>query len=154
MTATTSTTSPETPAHEAPVSMLVNVDVDDLNKGLRFYTEAFGLRPGRRFGRAAVELLGAQAPIYLLVKATGTLPFSSAEAARAYNRHWTPVHLDFAVEDLEAAVRRALDAGATTEGPISEHAWGRMAFLSDPFGHGICLLQFTGRGYDEVATRR
>ena len=24
--------------------------------------------------------------------------------------------------------------------------------LSDPFGNGFCFLQFTGRGYDEIAT--
>jgi hypothetical protein len=24
--------------------------------------------------------------------------------------------------------------------------------LADPFGHGFCLIEFTGRGYDEVAT--
>jgi uncharacterized glyoxalase superfamily protein PhnB len=57
-----------------------------------------------------------------------------------------------AVDDLEAAVRLAETAGARREGEISEHAWGRMALLADPFGHGVCLLQFTGRGYDEVTT--
>jgi acetyl-CoA C-acetyltransferase len=25
--------------------------------------------------------------------------------------------------------------------------------LADPFGHGVCLIQFLGRGYDEVAKR-
>jgi hypothetical protein len=24
--------------------------------------------------------------------------------------------------------------------------------LADPFGHGVCLIQFLNRGYDEVAT--
>jgi hypothetical protein len=24
--------------------------------------------------------------------------------------------------------------------------------LADPFGHGICLIRFLGRGYDEIAT--
>ena len=23
--------------------------------------------------------------------------------------------------------------------------------LADPFGHGICLIEFLGRGYDEIA---
>ena len=32
---------------------LVNVDVDDLERATRFYTGAFGLRPGRRFGADA-----------------------------------------------------------------------------------------------------
>jgi lactoylglutathione lyase len=30
--------------------------------------------------------------------------------------------------------------------------WGRIAQLADPFGHGLCLIQFLGRGYDEIAT--
>jgi catechol 2,3-dioxygenase-like lactoylglutathione lyase family enzyme len=30
--------------------MLVNIDVDDLERGIRFYTEALGLRVERRFG--------------------------------------------------------------------------------------------------------
>jgi hypothetical protein len=25
-----------------------------------------------------------------------------------------------------------------------------MANMGDPFGHGFCLLQFQGRGYDEL----
>lgn len=132
--------------------MLVNIDVDDLEKGIRFYTGALGMRVGRRFGRAAVELLGAEAPLYLLVKEDGTAPFLDALSRRDYRRHWTPVHLDFAVDDLDAAVTRATSAGARLEGAPSEHKWGKLALLSDPFGHGLCLIQFVGRGYDEVAT--
>ncbi|HXU81262.1 MAG TPA: VOC family protein [Polyangia bacterium] len=132
--------------------LLVNVDVDDLEKATRFYSEAFGLSVGRRFGPYAVELLGAEAPIYLLVKKPATPPFDGAPPSRTYQRHWTPVHMDFAVDDVDAAVARALAAGATQEGPIKDNKWGRMALMADPFGHGFCLLQFTGRGYDEVAT--
>ena len=35
--------------------MLVNIDVDDLERATRFYTQALGLRVGRRFGAAAIE---------------------------------------------------------------------------------------------------
>jgi len=132
--------------------LLVNIDVADLDAGTRFYTEAFSLTVGRRLGEDAVELLGAQAPIYLLAKRAGSLPYAGASALREYGRHWTPVHLDFVVSDLAAAVRRAEGAGARLEGPITEHAWGSIAVLSDPFGHGCCLLRFDGRGYDALAT--
>jgi predicted enzyme related to lactoylglutathione lyase len=37
------------------------------------------------------------------------------------------------------------------ESEVQTHAWGRLALLADPFGNGFCLLQFTGRGYDEIA---
>ncbi len=106
---------------------------------------------GRRFGSGGIELLGAEAPIYLLVKAPGTAPFAGASTKRDYRRHWSPVHLDFAVDDIEAAAKRVEDAGAARESAITEHRWGRMALFADPFGHGFCLLQFTGRGYDEIA---
>jgi hypothetical protein len=43
-------------------------------------------------------------------------------------------------------------AGATLESPPVSHGWGRIAVLADPFGHGLCVLKFLGRGYDEVAT--
>jgi len=38
--------------------ILVNIDVDDLERAVHFYTEAFGLRVGRRLGPSGVELLG------------------------------------------------------------------------------------------------
>ena len=132
--------------------LIVNIDVDDLEAGVRFYTSALGLRVGRRFGGGGVELLGAEAPIYLLVAAPGTAPHRGASVSRSYGRHWTPVHLDFAVEDIEAALELAVAAGATVEVPIGQHEYGKLAVLADPFGHGLCLLQFEGRGYDEIAT--
>lgn len=132
-------------------SLLVNVDVDDLDAAVRFYTAALGLRVGRRLA-GAVELVGAEAPIYLLASAAGSAPYAGAAAARHYGRHWTPVHLDFAVDDLDAAVARAVAAGAKVEKPIAQHPYGKLCVLADPFGHGFCFLRFEGRGYDAIAT--
>jgi lactoylglutathione lyase len=133
------------------LDLLVNIDVEDLGRATKFYTEAFELRVGRRFGVGAVELLGAPVPLYLLVKAAGTLPFEGAAHARNYGRHWAPVHLDFVVQDLDGALARAEAAGATREGSVQEHSWGKLALLADPWGNGFCLLQLVGRGYDELA---
>jgi len=130
--------------------LLVNLDVDDMQRAVRFYTEGLGLTVGRRFDRGFVELLGAGAPIYLLLKDGGTKPFQTAREARDYARHWTPVHLDFVVPNLDSALERAVAAGATVEGAPSDHAYGRLALLADPFGHGFCLLEFRGKGYDEL----
>jgi len=144
-------------ASEAPIRMpqvLINLDVDDMERALEFYTKALALRVGRRFDSGFVELLGAEAPIYLLSKASGTSPFDGATHARSYARHWTPLHLDFVVDDLDAALARALSAGAVLEAPPSQHAYGRLALLHDPFGHGFCLLQFEGNGYDELTRVR
>ena len=133
------------------MDILVNIDVDDLPRATRFYEAALGLRAGRRFGDQGVEMLGGTSPIYLLAKPAGTPASSAAPQLRSYERHWTPVHLDFVVEEIEGAVERAVTAGARLENPIATRSWGRLAVLSDPFGHGFCLVQFLGRGYDEIA---
>lgn len=131
--------------------LFVNVDVDDMEKAVAFYTAAFELRAARRMESGAfVELLGAPVPIYLILAGKGSRPFPSAAEGRDYARHWTPVHLDFVVEDLEPAIRRAEAAGAVCEQTVSTHPWGRMVNFADPFGNGFCLLQMNDRGYDAV----
>ena len=134
------------------LSVLANVDVDDLARASDFYCSALGLRIGRRFGNSAVELLGASTAIYLLEKGSGTLPSPDSPGRREYIRHWTPVHLDFVVPDLASAVTQACNAGARLEGEVRTHNWGRIAVMADPFGHGFCLIEFLGRGYDEITS--
>jgi predicted enzyme related to lactoylglutathione lyase len=138
--------------NEAVTPLLVNIDVDDLKKGVEFYCKALELSVGRRFGNDAAELLGASSRIYLLAKPNGTPASSTARHLRSYARHWTPVHLDFVVTEIGAAVDRARNAGAKLEGQVRTNSWGKIAMLADPFGHGICLIEFVGRGYDEIAT--
>jgi predicted enzyme related to lactoylglutathione lyase len=134
------------------MQFLANIDVDHLEKAIHFYQSAFGLHVGRRLGTDCVEMLGSSAPIYLLVKAAGTVPTRASGTVRNYERHWTPVHLDFVVEDIESAVQRATGAGARLEASVSTTKWGKLALMADPFGHGFCFVQFLGRGYDEIAT--
>jgi catechol 2,3-dioxygenase-like lactoylglutathione lyase family enzyme len=127
------------------------IDVPDLDRAIAFYGRALGLTLARRNGPHWAELLGAGCPVDLLHVEPGTaISPATPQPVRAFARHWTPVHLDLAVDDLEAALARALDAGAVLERPVVERRWGRMANLADPFGHGFCLLQFRGRGYDEL----
>jgi predicted enzyme related to lactoylglutathione lyase len=133
--------------------ILINIDVDDLQRATAFYTALLDLRVGRRFGAGGVELVGGGVPFYLLAKPAGSIASPAGNGERRhYGRHWTPVHLDFVVADVDAAVQRALAAGATLDEPAATHAWGRIAHLADPFGNGFCLLQFLGRGYDEIAS--
>jgi predicted enzyme related to lactoylglutathione lyase len=133
-------------------ALLVNIDVPEIEAAVAFYTRAFDLQLGRTFDSAFVELVGAQANIYLLQKAAGSESDPSARSSRSYERHWTPVHLDFLVPDIDQALARALEAGAKQESPISDHAYGKLVLLADPFGHGVCLLQFNAQGYDAIAT--
>ena len=130
------------------MKQLINIDVPDLAAAEAFYSEAFRLHRGRRLGSEVLEMLGGTAPLYLLQKASGST--GAGDDAREYGRHWMPLHIDVVVDDLEPALVRALGAGALQEGDIREANWGRIVQISDPFGHGWCLLQFVGRGYDEI----
>jgi uncharacterized protein (DUF952 family)/catechol 2,3-dioxygenase-like lactoylglutathione lyase family enzyme len=136
----------------ATIDVLANIDVDDLERATDFYCRALGLRVGRRLGEDAVELLGGPVAIYLLRKPRGSLATETAAQRRDYARHWTPVHLDFVVPEMDVAVATARAAGARLEGEVQTHPWGRLARLADPFGNGLCLIEFRGRGYDEIAT--
>lgn len=133
-------------------SVSINIDVGDLQKGLAFYQAAIGLRPVRRLGDFAVELAGAEVPVFLLHKPASAAPFPGAPGGRDYGRHWTPVHLDFLVDALEPAVARAVAAGAVAESDLQSYGWGRMALMADPFGNGFCLIQLDPAGYAAIAT--
>lgn len=137
------------------MQLLINIDVDDLQRAVTFYTGALDMRVTRYlFDGSVAELTGAACRIHLLEKPVGTLPSPDAVATRDYRRHWTPVHLDFVVEDIAVALARAVAAGAVLEGQIEAFIWGRQAVFSDPFGHGFCLIQFTGEGYAAVVCPR
>lgn len=131
------------------MALLVNIDVPDLAAATSFYTRAFGLSVSRRFGGNVVELAGWPALVHLLLKDEGSV--GAGDSPRRYARHWTPVHLDIVVDDIGTALDRAVAAGATAEGPVRTAAWGQIAQLADPFGHGLCLIEFLNRGYDEIA---
>lgn len=127
--------------------LLLNLDVPDIEAGVEFYTSALGLRVGRRFDEEFVELLGADAPIYLLKKDAGTSIGPAGGDERRYERHWSPIHPDFTVDDMDAAIARATAAGAVQEGETCDAPYGKLAMFADPFGHGFCLIEFNERGY-------
>jgi predicted enzyme related to lactoylglutathione lyase len=130
----------------------VCIDVDDLERAVAFYRDVFGLAPGRRLGVDWVEMLGAAAPIDLLCTPAGTAPLPmSPSVRRDFARHWTPVHIDFVVTDLDATVKRAVSGGATLDREVQDRSYGRMANLSDPFGNGLCIIEMNSRGYDALA---
>ena len=133
------------------MDLRICIDVPDLERAIAFYTDGLVLRLGRRLGDDWAELLGAGSAVDLLTNPSGTAPLGESHPQRRdYARHWTPVHLDFVVDDIESSLQRLLKLGATLERPVQERRWGRMANLADPFGHGIDLLEFRGRGYDEI----
>ena len=135
-------------------NLRVAMDVDDIERAIAFYSAALGLELGRRFDAQWVELVGGPVAIDLLAKAASTPANPRSDAPRrSYDRHWTPVHLDFVVEDMDATIERVRKAGGALEGDVATYSYGRLARMSDPFGHGFCLLEFHGRGYDEILSR-
>lgn len=130
--------------------LLVNIDVPDIERAVAFYTAALGLTVGRRFDDDFVELLGAPVPIYLLRQDAGTSIGPAGGDVRRYDRHWSPLHPDFVVENMEAAMAQASAAGAVQEGETCEAVYGKLAMFADPFGHGFCLIEFNAAGYDAL----
>jgi len=127
--------------------VIINVDVPDLSTGIEFYCKALGLNHSRTLDDDVAELVGGSSVIYLLQKPAGSATSANAATCRHYARHWTPVHMDFVVEDIVAAQARALQAGALRESECIEWLGSKCITFSDPFGHGFCLIEFSGDTY-------
>jgi predicted enzyme related to lactoylglutathione lyase len=127
------------------------IDVADLERGIAFYCDGLNLTLRRRLSPSWVELAGANLPIFLLGNRKPTANLGGTQIQRNFARHWTPVHLDFIVPELDAAVARLTRLGATLDRPIQLAEYGRMANMADPFGNGFDLIEFSGSGYDAVS---
>jgi predicted enzyme related to lactoylglutathione lyase len=127
------------------------IDVADLERGIAFYCDGLGLTLKRRLSPSWVELAGANLPIFLLGNRKPTANLGGTQIRRDFARHWTPVHLDFIVPDMDAAVTRLTALGATLDRAIQLAEYGRIANMADPFGNGFDLIEFSGSGYDAVS---
>ena len=127
--------------------VIVNIDVPELQPAIDFYTEAVGARFSRFLDDDVAELAYGSSPIYLLRKPAATPPTPAAARVRDFARHWTPVHVDFVVADLDEAVTRAIAAGAIRESECIEWRGSKCVTFADPFGHGFCLIELTGERY-------
>jgi predicted enzyme related to lactoylglutathione lyase len=127
------------------------IDFADLERGIAFYCDGLGLALKRRLSPSWVELEGGNLPIFLLGNRSPTAQLGNTQIRRDFGRHWTPVHLDFIVPDIDAAVARLTGLGATLDRAIQDAEYGRMANMADPFGNGFDLIEFSGSGYDAVS---
>jgi predicted enzyme related to lactoylglutathione lyase len=73
----------------------------------------------------------------------GTMDFPSASGP--------PVHLDFVVDDITEAARRAMDAGAIQQSDCVQWRGSKCITFADPFGNGFCLIEFTAETYADEA---
>ena len=122
-------------------SIGISIDVPDMAEGVRFYSEAFGFSKVAEPVPGVVVMTSDGMTVCLLKKKAGSRPSPDTKDVRRYERHWTPVHLDFHVEDLARARERAVRAGAVEEQVFENPEHGSAAFCCDPFGHGFCLIE-------------
>ena len=117
------------------------IDVPDLARGIRFYADAFGFSTVSEPYPGVAVLMADAAKITLLQKRERTKSSPNTQDVRRYDRHWTPVHLDFHVDNLKAALHKVVGAGATKEQFFENPEHGSAALCADPFGNGFCLLE-------------
>jgi catechol 2,3-dioxygenase-like lactoylglutathione lyase family enzyme len=118
----------------------VTIDVPKIDEGLQFYRDALGLVEVARPIASYVILDCGGSQVGLIEKAAGTVPAKGSGDVRRYERHWTPVHIDFHVDDFEATLAKALSAGARCEQKFEGGRRPATAFCSDPFGNGFCII--------------
>ena len=90
----------------------VSIDVPSLADGIAFYGQAFGFEVSVRPAPGVAVLKLGGASLCLLEKKEGSKPLPQTADTRRHERHWTPVHLDIHLADLDAALVRAIAAGA------------------------------------------
>jgi predicted enzyme related to lactoylglutathione lyase len=124
----------------------ISIDVEDVDRAVHFYRDGLGLRLVDKGDGWATMALGAQT--FFL-----GLPWGpEGRIKRDHQRHWTPVHLDFVVDDFDALVEQAIRAGAKLDRPVLRRPdLGDMANMSDPSGNGFDLIQRTARHERESA---
>jgi predicted enzyme related to lactoylglutathione lyase len=130
----------------------ISVDVENVDRAITFYREGLGLKlieRGDGWGGWATMALGNQTFFF-------GIPWGpEGPLSRDHAHHWTPVHLDFVVDDFDAAVQRALNAGAKLDRPIVRRKdRGDMANMFDPSGNGFDIIQRTSSHKRERAAVR
>lgn len=115
------------------------IDVADIKQGTKFYTIALGCDIKHEKQQSS-ELSAENVTIHLIEKEENSNPLIKESSSRNYSRHWTPVHLDFAVTDIEKTLSLIQEFGGILEDK-KEGEWGTAAFCADPFGNGFCIIK-------------
>jgi len=122
------------------MKVTVSIDVPSIEEGLKFFGDVFGFIETARPHPGYAVLSAGESTLGLVAKPAGSRPAKGSDDVRRYERHWTPVHIDFRVDDFEATLAKALGAGAKAEQVHRVPGYPPVAFCSDPFGHGFCIV--------------
>lgn len=129
-------TTPIPPGHEGLIPHLV---CDPCAEAIEFYKKAFDAEEvsrmpaadGKRILHAEIRIGGQ--PVFL-VDDFPEFCGGNSQSPRALGG--TPVTVHRYVEDCDAAIQRAEQAGATVKMPAQDMFWGdRYGVVTDPFGH-------------------
>jgi PhnB protein len=113
-----------------------NLVVRDAAKAIDFYKKAFGANEKVRMpGPDGKGVLHAELEIGDSIIMLGEeMPGMGPKAPKGGGA--SPVSFYYYVENVDAAWKRAVDAGATVLMPLTDMFWGdRTGQLEDPFGH-------------------
>ncbi len=123
------------PSVETMITITPYLCVDDGNAAIAFYEAAFGATLTLRFGEPGgqvghAELMIGEA-LFMLADEYPDLGVVSPKRLGG-----SPVTLTITVPDVDAAVDRAVAAGATLSRPVTDKFYGdRTGLVIDPFGH-------------------
>jgi lactoylglutathione lyase len=117
--------------------------VEDLDRGLAFYTAVLGLKLGHRSGEyAQLETGTTRLALYTRNAMENTLGMKLEKPAA----NAPGFEIGFKVDDVDAAVDELVRRGAAPAVPPTDRFWGqRTAYVRDPDGHLIELAQDLGR---------
>jgi uncharacterized glyoxalase superfamily protein PhnB len=124
-------------------SITPSLIVCDARKAIDFYKKAFGAEelfcmngPGGKVMHAELQIGNSR------VMLADEMPEWGCKSPA--NLGGTPVTFYVYVENVDAAWKRAVDAGAKAKMPLADMFWGdRCGKVDDPFGHGWNLAQHT-----------
>ncbi len=118
-----------------------NIVVNGAAKALEFYQKAFGAEETVRMPAPDGGIMHAEFRIGdSVIMLADEMPDMGARSPKAYGG--TPVRFYVYVENVDAAWKRAVDAGGKTIMPLQDMFWGdRTGCLEDPFGHLWNLAQ-------------
>jgi PhnB protein len=109
--------------------------IENAAEAIAFYERAFGARERYRMPGPDGTIAHAEIEIgdSLLMVSD---PFPQAGVSPPSQINGTSVGMYLYVEDVDAWVKRAVDAGATLTVPVDDMFWGdRFGQVTDPYGH-------------------
>ena len=116
--------------------------VHDAAKAIEFYKKALGAQEVSRFDGPDGKIMHAEirigdSPVML----SDEMPQMNVRGPKAYQGP-PPARLWIYLDNVDAAWKRAIDAGAKETMALGDQFWGdRMGQLEDPFGHLWSLAQ-------------